>query len=551
VAHEGFADDGRSRLRSQLRAVARRWKLIGIAGAVGMVLALAYSATEPSTYRASADVLLSPTTFDVQRGGASISAEEIATQTQVAISRPVAEMVQDELGLAQVPDLQDLVAVEALGSSRVLRVTATSPNRDEATELAAAVATQFLSYRRTDTQRSLSEVASTLSDRQQQLEDRIDRLDRALATGGGQRTGELEAERRNLLSQLGQITSQLAGLDISVSAGAGGDVLKVAETPDEPVAPRPLLTGALGLLAGLLIGIAVALLRNRLDDVVHDEDAVRESLGDVEILGWVPRWKAGRHDDGLVTVSLPSSRAGQAIQSLATTLRARLFRGRGAHGDSAVVLCTSAGPSEGKTTVAANLGVAAARVGMRVVVIDADLRRDGGERFPYVDQDARGLADLVHGDARLEDCLVDGPIDGLRLLPSGVASVDPNELAASPRMDDLLAHLSRIADLVIVDTAPTLEYADALELAERADLVLLVTSLGQSRSTTLSGAAERLHQASGSEVGAVVIGARKQGHQPHLRGRGGADRQQPPAGRTRVLEAPASQRGELAERSVG
>jgi polysaccharide biosynthesis transport protein len=536
VAHEGFADDGRSRLRSQLRAVARRWKVIVVCALLGLGLALAYSATEPSTYRASSDVVLSPTTFDVQRGGATISAEEIATQVQVATSRPVAEMVQDKLGLTEVPDLQDLVSVEALGTSRVLRITATSQDPEEASELSEAVATQFLSYRRTDTQRSLSEVAATLTERQQQLEQRIDRIDRELdGRGSGGRTGELEAERRNLLSQLGQLTSQLAGLDISVSASAGGDVLEVAETPSEPVAPRPVLTGALGLLAGLLIGIAVALLRNKLDDVVYDEDTARDSLGSVEILGWVPRWKVGRRDDGLVTVNSPSSRAGQAIQSLAATVRARLFRSRKPHKDSAIVLCTSAGPSEGKTAIATNLGVAAARVGMRVVVVDSDLRRDGSERFPAVAAGSPGLVELVRGDARLEDCLVAGPIEGLQLLPAGALPADPTELAASPRLGDVLSNLTRVADLVILDTAPTLHYADALELAERADLVLLVTSLGRSRSNTLSGAAEKLHQASGTEVGAVVIGASKQAWQR------GHDRQ-PQARRTQVREAPAANR---------
>lgn len=506
MAPDGTNDQSRSRLRGQLRAVGRRWRMISLLAVATLALSLAFTATQNPTYRASADMLLSPTTFDVQRGGAALTAEEIATQAQVVTSLPVAEMVQDDLGLSEVPNLDDHVTVEALGSSRVLRVTATSQNPDEAVDLAESVSSQYLSYRRTNTQRSLTEVASTLTDRQQQLENRIDLLDRELRRDAGANTGELEAERRNLLSQLGQVTAQLAGLDVTVSAGAGGDVLAEPKTPGAPVSPRPLLTGILGFLAGLLIGIAVAVLRNRLDEVVHDEEAVQESLGVIPIVGRVPRWKASRADTRLVTVARPDSRASQSFQGISARVRSMLEHVRRERGGGAVVMCTSAEALEGKSVLAANLAVAAARVGMRVVLVDADLRRSSrGRMLPGVDEDAPGLSELLTREGSVSSYLASGPIENLLVLPSGTPTDNPTELVASSRLRSVVRELRERADLVVIDTPPTLWYADSLEMADAADLILLVTRLNRSRVTAVSSVAERLLQVGGSAVAGVVL----------------------------------------------
>lgn len=505
MVHDGVSDNGRSGLRAQLRAVGRLWKMITVFALVGLGLALVYSSTQPPTYRASADILLSPTTFDVQRGGAIISSDEVVTQVQVVTSRPVAEMVQADLSLVEVPDLQEQVTVETMGSSRVVRITATSRDADRAVDMATSVANQYLSYRRTNTQQTLNEVTASLTERQQQLENRIDRLDRELrGAGAGSDTGALEAERRNLLSQLGQITTQLAGLDITVSAGAGGDVLREPETPTSAVTPQPVLTGVLGFLAGLLIGIAVAVLRNRLDEVVHDEATVQESVGALPILGRVPRWKS-QANDGLITVSQPDSRSSQAFQGLSTRLRFMLDRLRGDRPGGPVVLCTSAQDSEGKTALAANLAVAAARVGMRVILVDADLRRDGAERFPGVASGTPGLSDLLVRNDSVADYLLPGPVKNLHLLPAGASPANPTEMMASVRMGSIVAALSERADLVILDTPPTLSYADSLELANVADLVLLATQLGRSRISAVETVSERLLQVSGRSVGAVLL----------------------------------------------
>lgn len=493
--------DAGSAVADQVRVLRRRWRVIALVALIAVATSLAYSAAETPRYRAVADVLLAPTNFDVQRSGASISAEEVATQVRIVTSLPVAEKVQETLGLAAPPDLTDRVTVEALGQSRVLRVTASSSDRFEAAELATVVAESYIEYRRQNAQASLAEVTATLTERQQTIEDRIDRLDELLQ-GTPNTTGELEAERRNLLSQLGQITSQLAGLDISVSTGGGGTLITRPDVPQTPVSPRPVLNGVLALLLGLAAGALLALIRERLDPVLHSEPDLEQALLGIPVVARVHRWKALDDNAQPLTVTHPESRASQAYQGLNTRLRTLLTRW-GPEEGGAVVLCTSVTDSDGKSELAANLAVASARVGQRVVLLNADFRRRGGALF-----DAPvGLSDLLESRDNIKKYLLDGPVPGLLVLPSGAPPEHPTAVLASPAFHTLLRALREHADLVILDTPSSAAFADALEVAPSADVVLLATRLHATEGPMLESVAERALQVCGARAHAVVLDA--------------------------------------------
>ena len=461
-----------------------------------MAASLAYSLLRVPEYRSSSDVLLSATAYDIQRGSTELTPEEMATQVEVATSQPVAELVRDDLRLASVPSLDDLVTVEALGSSRVLRFTARTSHPDEAAEIARSVATAYLTHRQTNTQQTLAEVTGALTDRQEQITNALDRLD----------SSTLAAERRDLESQLGQITTQLANLDIAVTGGAGGQLLTEPEETTSQVAPSPFLNGVLSLFIGLLAGLALALTRDRFDGVAHDEAALVPHLEPLPVLGRVPRWKAASPEDRLVTLTRPLSRSSQAFQELVARLRFLVIGIPETTGRGAVLMCTSAEDDEGKTDVAVNLAVAAAKVGMRVVFVDADLRRGSGVRLPGLPDADAGLSDVLTAGRRVEHLLLEGPVDGLSVLPAGNVPNDPGGLIASTRMRPVLAALAEHADLVVVDTSPNARFADALEVAAIVDATLLVTRLGRSRRSTVRAAAERLHDVGAANLGAVVLG---------------------------------------------
>jgi capsular exopolysaccharide synthesis family protein len=502
---ESGAPDSRSMVGDQLRAVRRRWRLVALVAVLAVAASLAYSLLRVPEYRSTADVLLSATAYDVQRVGAELTSEEMATQVQVATSRPVANLVRDDLRLAATPSLDDLVTVEALGSSRVLRFTARTSHPDEAAEIARSVASSYLTHRRTKTQQTLSGVTDALAERQQQLESALDRL--AATPADPRARADVAAERRDLESQLGQITTQLASLDIPVTGGAGGELLNEPEENTSQSAPRPVVNGVLALLIGLLAGLALAVMRNRFDNVAHDEDNLVASLAPAQIVGRVPRWKAHSPEDRLITVSRPESHPSQAFQAVVARIR---FLVRGvpeATGRGAILLCTSARADEGKTDVALNVAVAAAKVGMQVILVDADYRRSPGERPHGLPMSEVGLSDVLMSGRSVERSLVEGPVRGLSVLPAGAVPADPGGLVASTRMRPVLAALADQADLVIVDTSPNARYADALELAGLVDATVLVTRMGRSRLPMVRAAAERLQDVGAVNLAAVVLGS--------------------------------------------
>lgn len=523
MSEPSIAPENRAGLGDQVRVLRRRWPLVALVTLVLVAASLVFSYSQTPQYRSTTEVLLAPTVFDVQRGGAEISPEEVATQVRVVTSRPVADLVRDDLRLAETPSLTTLVTVEALGNARVLRITARANDATDAAEISQSVASSYLSYRQTNTRRSLDEVSAVLTERQEQIETRIDELDDAL----GQRrdpTGELEAERSNLLSQLGAITTQLASLDITVSSGAGGDVLTSVDSGTQQVAPRPVLNGVLSLFIGLLLGIGLAFARDRFDKVAHDTESIEASLGGAKVLSRIPRWETGAWDEDPITVTHSASDVSQSFQSLAARVRYVVGRAPNARGKGHVVMCTSAETEEGSTEVAANLAVAAARVGMQVVLIDADLRPHS-EPLRMSPASAPGLADVLVGGS-LDHFLLPGPVDNLMILPAGDPPPDPTGLMVSVRMDSLVSELRRRLDLIVMVTPPSMEYADALELSAHADLNLLVARIGRSRLPSVRAVSQRFRDIGADDLGAVVIGgkARRSGRTSRPRG---ASRGQP------------------------
>jgi capsular exopolysaccharide synthesis family protein len=174
---------------------------------------------------------------------------------------------------------------------------------------------------------------------------------------------------------------------------------------------------------------------------------------------------------------------------------------------------TSPGTTEGKSITVANLAVAMAQTGIKVAVVDADLRRPRQHHIFSLKQD-QGLtesllAGRVDGNLRLSES-----VDGLRVLPSGELPPNPAELLGSRRMEDLLSELAGQVDLVIIDSPPLLPVTDAAVLAQRVDGVLLVLQAGRTRRAEAQHAIERLRQVNANVIGAVLnsVPMRKGGH---------------------------------------
>jgi non-specific protein-tyrosine kinase len=199
----------------------------------------------------------------------------------------------------------------------------------------------------------------------------------------------------------------------------------------------------------------------------------------------------------LVLVADPRSPAAEAYRSLAATIQFAYPDGR-----LQTVGVTSAEAGEGKSTAAANLALALAEGGRKVIIIDADLRRPAQHTLFGVER-GEGLATLLR-DAPTQLPLLETGVPGVTLLPAGPTPVNPLEALASPHFEQVLALARAQADFVIVDTAPAGALADAAVLGPRLEGMLLVISAGHTRRDRAQRAREQLERVNANLLGVVL-----------------------------------------------
>lgn len=300
------------------------------------------------------------------------------------------------------------------------------------------------------------------------------------------------------------------------------NVVDMAALPTQPISSGRTLKLGVGLLFGLMLGGAGAFLREHLNTRIRRKEDMEELLH-VPTLAVIPRLtrngeaKRGKlqlpgrivpvkSSNGkgvihaglqeLVTVSDVRSSGAEAFR----TLRTNLIFSQAVESLRTIVV-TSATPSDGKTTTSSNLAVTFAQQGLRVLLVDCDLRR-GRLHHVFGLPQSPGLTELVLGHSSLEAVMRQTPVEGLSVLTSGTLPPNPAELLAGPRTMKTLELLREQFDLVILDTAPLMAAADASVLGLRADGVLLVVRAGYTERSAAQYSMQQLRS-----VGARVIGA--------------------------------------------
>jgi capsular exopolysaccharide synthesis family protein len=293
-------------------------------------------------------------------------------------------------------------------------------------------------------------------------------------------------------------TAALAFIDVVAdleSGSAGGlqpKIVDQATVPITPYQPRPRSTELLGLILGLAAGLTLALTLDGLDRTVRTP-AEAQALAASPLLALLPhRRDAKRHP--LLTAADVGSAWAESYRALRTSVRFVELD----HPLRTVVM-TSPSASDGKTTTAANLAIALADSGERVILVDADLRRTKLAEMFSVDAEP-GLTSLVLGQSTMDEAL--RPIsDRLAILPTGPLPPNPSEILGSKRMATVLTELTKRADIVLLDTPPIAAVTDSVVLATQVDGVILVVRHGKTHRTQIAEARRQL-----DVVGATVVG---------------------------------------------
>lgn len=281
--------------------------------------------------------------------------------------------------------------------------------------------------------------------------------------------------------------------------GPDNVVLRVISGPTlnpTPVSPRTTLNLCLGFTVGLVIGVAIALLRQLLDTTIRQTQVLR-ALTDAPVLGVIPFEKSAKKSPLIANSNARSARA-EALRQLRTNLQfvdvERPVR---------VLVVTSSIAEEGKSMTASNLAISFAESGRKVLLIEADLRRPRVAHYLGLER-AIGLTNVLAGQAGLNEVLQPWGTGSLSVLASGSIPPNPSELLGSPRMLDLLNRLKKQFEIIVIDTPPLLPVTDGAVAAAHADGAVMVVRYGKTTRGQVTTAMRLLKSVDARLLGTIL-----------------------------------------------
>jgi non-specific protein-tyrosine kinase len=495
-----------------LRILWRRKWLIAAATLTAVSISLFISARATPIYSSSSRILFAAQDISLfaTQGYVAPDPAQIQTQEQVMTSPAVSTAVAEKLG-------KDAVAVtdvqaHGIGSTRVLEVTVKATSPTIAAKAATLYATTYQEQRREQAIQESVTLSTKLGQKIAELKQKVQALDAQLATATAKNGSSAEVESIKLqrdAAQANYISYQSkadeASVDASVATG-GVEVLVKGQVPTVASSPAPKRSAALAFALGLLLGMAAAIALDFLDDSVKDVDEVERIARPLPILGAIPVVNDWRTRDlpRLVTIEDPSSNISEAYRSLRTSVQFA-----GLKTDARILQMSSAVAAEGKTTTIANLAVALSLAGLRVTVVDCDLRRPRIHEF-FGASNQIGFTSVLLGDQPLSAVLQPITLPSgavLSLLASGPLPPNPAELLGTVRVGELLATVAAESDIVLLDAPPVLPVTDAIVLSSKVDGVMLVATSQVTGRRHLQQALGAFQAADAPVLGVIVNGA--------------------------------------------
>jgi succinoglycan biosynthesis transport protein ExoP len=495
----------------RLMAYARRWWwLLLIIPLIAGATAFAIASRQTPLYSASAVMMVTPGSSSSGDYMNAIRAGQLAAATyeELVVSDPVLQPVRDELKLTlTIGELKQMVSASTVRNTSLIRISVSDTNPDRAASIANSVANHFADFISTQASAFDSPAHDALQGLVNDLDGQIAELQSRLdaASADPSRSADVADLRSSIETQQKRKADLLVSLqEMDVNAQSQKSLVTVsipAVAPTAPYAPRVAFYSAFALFFGFCIAVGLVALIEYLDNTVKAEMDMLELVGApiLSVVGLVPKLRGTHGRDQLFVVEQPSSTLSESIRLLRTNVEfAATTR------EITTLAITSPGPSEGKSTIAANLAATMAQAGFSTVLIDADLRRPSQHKI-FNTRNERGLTSLL---TRTEHpwkwAAVEMLHSNLWLIPSGPIPPNPADLLSLDRLRRLLDEISEAVDVVVIDTPPMLAVSDPLVVATNTDAVLMVCRAGGTRIDSLRRSAEVLEQGNVRLVGVVV-----------------------------------------------
>jgi len=288
--------------------------------------------------------------------------------------------------------------------------------------------------------------------------------------------------------------------ETDISSGArstNARILDMAETPRSPISPNVQRELTLSFVVSLVLAIGLGFFVEYLDNRIKTPQDMKNHLG-VPFLGMIP--VAAKRKDG--TNPLLNNGASPSFAEAFKTVRTNVLFSSADSGLRTLVI-TSAGPGEGKSLVSANLAMALAQAGQRVLLVDADMRRPRIHEIFDISQEP-GFSNLLTGNAKASEVIQKSSVHGLWVLSAGHIPPNPAELLGSRRYGDFVASLEEHFDWAVIDTPPVLVVADSSIVANEATGVVFVVGAEHTSRHAARNAVEQLAAANAHVIGSVL-----------------------------------------------
>jgi capsular exopolysaccharide synthesis family protein len=320
-------------------------------------------------------------------------------------------------------------------------------------------------------------------------------------SGGGNQTSEDQILLEDALLKI----QENSVLSSSRMSNAG--VVDEASPPKEIAKPKWLLNIALAVIAGLAGGVLLAFFIEYIDDTIKTDEDLRKNIGKTALLGHLRSENGfkgklpGKHSnkiDRLVSLQQESPSA-EAYRLIRTRILWSIPR------DESIkdIVILSPGPSEGKTTIVSNLGIALAQLKLRVLLVDTDMRR-GRLHEPYGLSNDKGLGQYLTGDTPMDDVIQKTEIPNLSIVTCGQSVIDSSQLLGSPRMTQFITEARKRYDIILYDTPPVTIISDASILMSQIHAAILTVRSGYTNSKNLVKAMSIIKDANANLLGLVM-----------------------------------------------